>query len=228
MADQETNEVKEGIPGGEPGAAPKKEGLFPKRYKTINDYTIRVQLDARGRERQVPVYIGPYFCPLHTDEDYKRFRLSVIIGSVLILAASFVLLFFDGYAVYPHEALYTLIPLILGLFPFAYMVMGFARMPRANGKMQRDVYARSVRRIFRSSIAIAVCAAASIVLFLVFLFTVKGVVLTWWDALFVAAILIVLGSGLVVYLLARKLSYESEGGEAPHDLHDAESARSEN
>ena len=113
----------------------KKDSLLPPRYKYIKDYGLQTRLDTRGRERQTAVYKGPYFLPLHSDETFRIYRISVITAAVLILGAAFVLLFFDRYTVYRHEGLYTLIPLTVALFPFAYMLLGFFRMPRKNERM---------------------------------------------------------------------------------------------
>ena len=205
----------------------KQSSLLPKRYRYLNDYTVRVQLDTRGREKQIPVYIGPYFRPLHSDEFYRTFRISVIVAAVLIIAAAFVILFFDTYAVYPNEGLYTLIPLTMALFPYAYLLLGFFRLPRANKRLQRDEYARSVRRIMRSSMAIAICAGLSLILWIIFLIAIHFQGLSWWDGLYTAAILIVAGAGLLIFFMSRKLRYEEEAAEAPHELQDAAQARSE-
>ena len=203
----------------------RKDSFFPRRYKPMDDYTVQVQLDSRGRERQVPVYIGPYLLPQHSDEQYRTFRIAVIICAALILGASFVLLFFNTYAVYRYEGLYTLIPLTIALFPFAYLLIGFFRMPRANGRMQRDVYGRSVRRIRRSSMAVAICAALSLILWLVFLIAIHFTGLTWWDGLYTGMMLLILACGLFLFFYDKTLTYEFEAAEAPHDLQDAMNAR---
>ena len=211
MAEQETRKTK-GIP-------------LPKRYKPMDDYELRFQLDARGRERRVPVYKGPFLHPLHSDELYRYFRIAVLAGAFLILAGAFVLLFFDKYAVYPYEGLFTLIPLTLALFPFAYMLMGFFRLPRKNEKTQRDTYVRSVLRIRRSALAIAILGGLSLLLWIVFLLAVKDIVLSAWDALYTGMIVLILLIGLCLFFFTGKLSYEVEEAEAPHDLQDAANAR---
>ena len=203
-----------------------KQALLPKRYKPMNDYTVQTRLDTRGREKQVPVYIGPYLRALHSESFFRRFRILVIAAMVVILASALVLLSFDRYAVYPNEGLYTLIPLIIALFPFVYLLMGFFRLPKTDGRIQRDTYVRSVLRILRSSAAIAIAAALSVVLWIVFLFLIHFQGLSWWDALFAGALLAILVLGLLVFLESRKLRYEMEEAEAPHELQDAEQARS--
>ena len=203
-----------------------KKTLLPKRYKPMNDYTVQTQLDTRGREKQVPVYIGPYLRAFHSDAFYRRFRILVLVSMVLILASALVLLSFDSYAVYPNDGLYTLIPLIIALFPFVYLLLGFIRLPRENGRVQRDTYVRSVLRIRHSCAAIAIAAALSVVLWIVFLFIIHFQGLSWWDALFAGALLIVLCSSLLVFLESRKFSYELEETETSHELQDAERARS--
>ena len=204
----------------------KKDPLLPPRYKYIKDYDLQTRLDTRGRERQTAVYKGPYFLPLHSDETYRRFRISVIVCAALILCAAFVLLFFNHYTVYRHEGLYTLIPLTIALFPFAYMLLGFFRMPRKNERMQRDVYARSIRRINRSAIGIAIFAGLSLILWLVYLIINRFTDLTAWDALYTCMMLLILACGLYIFFLDRKLSFEVEEGETPHELQDAMNARS--
>lgn len=192
----------------------------------MNDYTVQIQLDTRGREKQVPVYTGPYLRALHSDAFYRRFRILAAVSMGLILASALILLSVDRYAVYPNEGLYALIPLIIGLFPFVYLLMGFFRLPGSNGRIQRDTYVRSVLRIRRSSAAIAIAAALSVVLWIIFLFVIHFQGLSWWDALFAGALLTVLCSGLLIFLESRKFSYELEETETPHELQDAERARS--
>ena len=203
----------------------KKDSLLPPRYKYIKDYDLQTRLDTRGRERQTAVYKGPYFLPLHSDETFRMYRISVIAAAVLILGAAFVLLFFDRYTVYRHEGLYTLIPLTVALFPFAYMLLGFFRMPRKNERMQRDVYARSIRRIHRSSAGIAIFAGLSLILWLVYLIITRFTDLTAWDALFTGMMLLILACALFLFFFDRKLKFEVEPGEAPHELQDAMNAR---
>ena len=64
------------------------------------------------------------------------------------------------------------------------------------------------------------------VLWIVFLFIIHFQGLSWWDALFAGALLVVLCASLLVFLESRKFSYELEETETAHELQDAERARS--
>ena len=61
---------------------------------------------------------------------------------------------------------------------------------------------------------------------IIFLFVIHFQGLSWWDALFAGALLTVLCSSLLIFLESRKFSYELEEAETPHELQDAERARS--
>ena len=55
----------------------------------------------------------------------------------------------------------VMLPLLAGLFPLLYLMMGALSLPFRGKPMRRDQYMHSFIRVSRSSAAIAVCAALS-------------------------------------------------------------------
>ena len=144
------------------------------------------------------------YTPRHTDEVYNTFRYTAYAGAMLLPAGLLPPLLLGGLAVYVYGGVYSLIPVALGLIPWFYWLLGAAALPRKNRPMSKDVYGRSVRRLWRCSLGMLALGGAALITAVIFACTAQELKLRSWDLLHgPALVLLLLGAGGLLLLGSR-------------------------
>ena len=127
---------------------------FSDLKKYINDFKIVEEKDAKGRLRKKAVYTGVWFVPAEKPEK-TRWKLIGTVAMALLLMAAYVrmiLLTHASSGQYP-----VMVPMLLGLFPGMYLMMGILSLPFRGNPMRRDQYMHSFIRASRSAVALGIC-----------------------------------------------------------------------
>ena len=126
---------------------------FSDLKKYVDDFEVIEEKDAKGRTRQKARYIGPWTV-LRNPSAGVFCRMWICVGlAALLVAAYFRMLLLTHLA---GSQLLVLLPLVAGLFPAMYLIMGVFTLPLRGKPMRRDQYMHSFIRASRSSAAIAV------------------------------------------------------------------------
>ena len=126
---------------------------FSDLRKYIGDFKIVEEKDAKGRLRQKAVYTGIWYVSGEKPEP-TRLKLAGTLAMAVALMAAYVrmiLLTHASSGQYP-----VMIPMLLGLFPGMYLMMGVLSLPFRGKPMRRDQYMHSFIRASRSAVAIGI------------------------------------------------------------------------
>ena len=144
-----------------------KERNFSDLQKYVEDFEI-VEENRNGKLKKTVKYKGTWtileevssgtFCKL-----WGALALSAGIAAAYVRALLLTHL--------TSSQLTVMIPLLAGLFPLLYMVMGALALPFRGKPMRRDQYMHSFIRVFRSAAAVIVCLALTLLATLVFRLT---------------------------------------------------------
>ncbi len=175
-----------------------KGNAFLTRSKYVNDFKVEEVPDRKGRPRKRAVYIGTWFVP----RDEKKAK--AVVWTCLVLAAATAVLYFSSLLLthFGSGKLPVVLPLLLGMLPLLYLLLGATELPYRSRPMRRDQYMHSFIRMSRSAVAISVFAAVG----LAALFVCRCVAGDWmfrpedWRFL-VLVVLSVLFAALIVLLL---------------------------
>ena len=176
---------------------PKKS--FGSLGKYVDDYKIVETTDEkRSRPRRQVFYTGAWF--QLREPVTARIRVWSSLGMAVILAALYIRMLLLTHAVSGQLA--VMLPLLAGLFPILYLLMGAFSLPFRGKPMRRDQYMQSFIRASRSATAIAVFAAAGLIVSLIYRMIRKDWLFLSEDWLFlvlcVLSILLALG---IIFLL---------------------------
>ncbi len=120
-----------------------------RRY--VGDYKIVETKDDGGRLRKKAVYVGRWIVIRDMNHAVKaRMWASLAAGAGLAIGYVRALLI-------SHVAsgqLLVMLPLLAGLFPLLYLIMGLLSLPFHGKPMRRDQYMHSFIRAFRSAVAL--------------------------------------------------------------------------
>ena len=106
-----------------------------------------------------------------------------------------------------------MIPVALGLIPWFYWLLGAAALPRKNRPMTKDVYGRSVRRLWRCSLGMLALGGAALITAVIFVCTAQELKLRSWDLFHGLALVLMLLGGGGLLLLGKRLQYVIEKDE---------------
>lgn len=126
---------------------------FSDLKKYVDDFKIVEEKDAKGRLRKKAVYTGVWFVSGEKPETTRR-KLFGALGLAVLLVAAYVrmiLLTHASSGQYP-----VMIPMLIGLFPCMYLMMGVFSLPFRGKPMRRDQYMHSFIRASRSATAVGV------------------------------------------------------------------------
>ena len=144
--------------------------LFSDRMRYVDDFKIEEYRDARGKTRRKAVYIGPWTV---LNETGGR-TLAKIIGAAALAAAGAAVLFSALLLTHTMSGNpFVMIPLYVALFPTLYLVMGAFSLPYRQKPMRRDQYMHGIRRMQRSSVAILIFIAVSLIAGFIYRFAEK-------------------------------------------------------
>ena len=144
-----------------------------RRYRYTENYKMTMRTLADGTVKEEAEYVGKWLQAEHSADVYKKARFFAVPASVFSLCAGILLLAVQGFAVY-NGGLYALIPAAMALFPAIYLLLGALKLPAEDRKLQTDVFRFAHERIRRSSAAIAILYALTLVLTIVFLAVSKA------------------------------------------------------
>lgn len=137
---------------------------FSDLNRYVSDYRIVEEKDRKGRVRKKAVYVGAWISIRDFDAGKSR-----VLWGVLALSILNVLVY--GYmALLTHASsgqFWVMLPILAGLFPCLYLMMGATSLPFRGKPMRRDQYMHSFIRVFRSAVAVAAFAAVGLLASLV-------------------------------------------------------------
>ncbi|MBR5897025.1 MAG: hypothetical protein IKZ39_05355 [Lachnospiraceae bacterium] len=128
--------------------------------KFTDDYTIEYYTDAKGREKERAVYIGPHI-PVREDLKSLRLKLTGIVMLALITVALILICHLIN-----HTTAWwfgTVIPLGAALFPAMFILFSLSNLPFDGKSMQRDGYMHGIIRLFNCFGAITAIMAVELV-----------------------------------------------------------------
>ena len=131
---------------------------LPRWNHFAEDFELVEETDARGRLRRKARYLGTWQTLRRPEAD--RWKLPAALALSLLCAAALA-----GAAVLPHTLsgqLTVMLPLLLGLLPALYLLMGAAALPFRGRPMRRDQYMHSFIRVSRSAVAVAAFALVAL------------------------------------------------------------------
>ena len=186
-----------------------KGNPFSNRTRYVNDFKVVEEPDKKGRLRKKAVYIGTWTLP----RDEKQGKRTC--WAALVLALISAVLYFRGLLLthFGSGKLLVMLPLMLGMFPLLYLLMGATELPYRGRPMRHDQYMHSFIRMSRSAVAVTVFDLVGVIA----LFVLRAVEGDWlflpedWGFLaltLIPAILLV----LIVILLRRVDLMERENG----------------
>lgn len=111
-----------------------KEGGLFNRYKFVDDYVLREELDINGKKVKKVYYNADYYVTAWTEEEYKAFRRTAVIGTLFCLAASLFTLSVV------HEAMtvaYVILGFVVSVFMSMLMIGSIFQLPKDNRPMER-------------------------------------------------------------------------------------------
>ena len=130
------------------------------RKKYIDDFELVETTDEKGRVRKRAVYKGTWTV-LRPPVKTAQYKLWGALGMAAALAVVYVRMLLLTHLT--SGQLLAMVPLLIGLFPGMYLLMGALSLPFRGRPMRRDQYMHSFIRASRSAVAVIVCAAAGLI-----------------------------------------------------------------
>ena len=135
--------------------------FFTEPGKYIKDFKIEETTDKKGHIRRKAVYTGTWIVPRNPGSNVQVKLWAVLVLSVL-LAAMYVRTVLLTHLT--SNRLEVMIPLLLGLFPLLYLLIGALSLPFRGKPMRRDQYMHSFIRVSRSCVAVSVFALLALLI----------------------------------------------------------------
>lgn len=173
--------------------------------KFTDDYVIEDYTDAKGREKERAVYVGPRI-PIR--EDIKSLRLKL--AGVLVLAFITVALILCCHLINHTTAWWfgTVIPLGAALFPAMFLLFSLPNLPFKGGAMQRDGYMHGIIRLFNCFGAIAVIMAVELVFEIIYRFTKNDWLFVSGDVAFVVLVVLTILISIAAIVILRSIDVD--------------------
>ena len=176
-----------------------KGKAFSDLRKYVGDFEIVEVKDRKGRLKKKALYKANWMV-LRSPVRAAQFKLWAALVSALALVILYVraVLLTHLFA----GRLLVMLPLLAGLFPAMYLLMGVFSLPFRAKPMRRDQYMHSFIRVARSSAAVAAFVAVSAVMTLV----LRAVEKAWqfmpedWVFLILCAAVILVAIGIIALL----------------------------
>ena len=170
--------------------------------KFADDYTLEYYTDAKGREKQRAVYIGPRI-PIR--DELKPLRLKL--AGVLVLALVTVALVLTCHMLNHTTAWWfgTVIPLAVALFPSLFLLFALPNLPFNGGPMQRDAYMHGLIRLFNCFGALTAIMAVEIVFEIIYRVIYSDWIFLKDDIVFLAVVVLTIVSGIVAISILRTI-----------------------
>ena len=179
--------------------------------KYVGDFKIVETKNAKGKTRRMAVYTGVWTVIRNPGKGTSiRIWAAPVLAAALLAAYGIMLMTTHLFS----AELLVMIPLLAGLFPVLYLMMGATSLPFRGKPMRRDQYMHGIIRCCRSSVAVAVFAALGLLAALV-LRAVRG---DWsWrpeDWRFIGLGIAVIAAAAGILLLLRSVDVIEKPNEA--------------
>ncbi|MBE5784791.1 MAG: hypothetical protein E7330_03240 [Clostridiales bacterium] len=191
-----------------------------RRYRYVDDYRAVSVMDARGKVRQKAIYIGEWVCPLVGEAEYTAFLQRARLLTAAAVAGLIAALAVNHAA---YETMYVAVPLVMALFPAAYLIMGACSLQKKAAPMEKLHFIKGLQRVRHSAMGVFVMSCIVLLGKLVFrLLTLFGVLtrcgFRWQDGVFLFAMLASAAASFVLYKTCREVKTELR----PNEAHTAE------
>ena len=120
-------------------------------HRYVGDFKIVEIQDEKGRVRKRALYTGTWTVIRRFSPAVKA-RLWMALGAAVLLAVIYGRMLLTMHAA--SGQLLVMLPLLIGLFPGLYLLMGCASLPFRGKPMRRDQYMHSFIRASRSAVAV--------------------------------------------------------------------------
>ncbi len=147
------------------GSAPGKEREFSDLRKYVNDFEITETTDQNGKKKKTVIYKGTW-----TTLKEASSRTFCKLWAALVLSIGLTVMYIRIMLItHLTSGQFTvMIPLLAGLFPVLYLMMGALALPFRGRPMRRDQYMHSFIRVSRSCTAVIVCVILAQIAALIF------------------------------------------------------------
>ena len=147
------------------GSAPGKEREFSDLRKYVNDFEITETTDQNGKKKKTVIYKGTWTILKEVSS-----RTFCKLWAALVLSVGLTVMYIRIMLItHLTSGQFTvMIPLLAGLFPVLYLMMGALALPFRGKPMRRDQYMHSFIRASRSCVAVIVCVILAQIASLIF------------------------------------------------------------
>ena len=192
-----------------------KARKFSDLNKYVNDFEITEEKDEKGRVRKTARYTG-LWTVIRDPSPAVLSRIWAAAGVSVLLLVIYIRMLLLNHAA--GGQLFVMLPLLAGLFPGLYLMMGALSLPFRGKPMRRDQYMHSFIRASRSAVAVAAFVFAGFAASMVYRIIRSDWLFLPEDWVFLAgcALILALCGGIVIVLrsvdLAEKenAAYESK------------------
>ena len=195
------------------------EGMFRRafrRFRYTDDYRRTTYVGANGRPKERITYIGPWYCPVNDEREYRRIAvISRVAVAVAVLATIGALLSIPA----PLEHKWYAVVLSVSLFPLAYAVMGAVRLCGRPEPTERQRYDKSVLRMKHSAVAnLVIYALTAIGLIVYWVLKSCGVIeaasYALGDGIFAGCLVLAAAASLLLYRTVNQIQTEVRDNDA--------------
>lgn len=146
--------------------------------KYAEDYEIGIELDKKGREKKVALYVGQFFDVSLDEPQLKRFRLVSMLLLGLVITAQVAGGFVGNLGMY---AFFISLPYACAFLPIYFLIMSVFRLPSEKRDFRREEVELSFKRLKTHSIVLLILAALGVIGEAVFLiWFINGVYSREW------------------------------------------------
>lgn len=124
-----------------------------RRYRYVEDYRTVPVMDEKGKVQQKALYTGEWVCLLADDAAYASFLRQVRLLTAAAAAGIVAALAVNHSA---YEVMYVSVPLVMALFPLAYLIMGACSLQKKAVPMEKLQYIKGLQRVSHSAMGVLV------------------------------------------------------------------------
>ena len=170
--------------------------------KFTDDYTIEYYTDAKGREKERAVYIGPHI-PIR--DELKSLRLKLT--GILVLGLLTVALILICHLLNHTTAWWfgTVIPLGAALFPAMFILFSLPNLPFNGGPMQRDGYMHGIIRLFNCFGAITAIMVVELIFEIIYRVTKSDWIFVSGDIIFLILVVLTIVASIAAIVILRSI-----------------------
>lgn len=176
--------------------------------KFLQDYETVITTDDKGRDKRKLVYRGDYFETNLDTPGHKRFKLIVIVLTLIIIGLHIGAGFIGNPGMYMF---FVALPYVAAFFPLIYLAAGAMRLPREKRRFQRDEINLSFDRMRVSVITLLVFLVIGILGEGIFLVFVAEEISAGKEALFLVLEILAAAITISLILIERKIKIETSG-----------------